>query len=84
VAYAIYVAFLKAAPTTDARQQLMTFSSDSDQLDVRGREVYWKARKAVTESTLPPGLFEKTLRMPATLRNITTVRKLGAKCGPAP
>lgn len=84
LAHAIYVAFLKSHPSSDATQQLLRFSTDVDQLDIRGREVYWKARKRVTESTtLPAGLFEKTLGMPATLRNITTVRRLGVKCAPA-
>jgi uncharacterized protein (DUF1697 family) len=82
-AHAIYVAFLKAPPTNEARQKLLSFSDDVDQVDAKGREVYWKARKGTSASTFSGALLEKTLGMPATLRNITTVRKLGVKCAPA-
>ena len=79
-AHAVYVAFLKGLPTNDARQKLLGFSNPVDELSVNGREVYWKARKNVSESTFSGAQLEKTLGMPATMRNITTVRKLGAKC----
>lgn len=82
-AHAIYVAFLKSEPTSDGRQQILNLSDDVDEFDVVAREVYWKARKSVRESRTSGASLEKLLRMPATLRNITTVRKLGAKCAPA-
>ena len=82
-AHAIYVAFLKAPPTNDARQKLLSFSNDIDDFDANGREVYWKSRKTMTGSTFSGAQLEKTLGMPATLRNITTVRKLGVKCASA-
>jgi uncharacterized protein (DUF1697 family) len=82
-AHAIYVAFLKAPLTNDARQKLLGFSNDVDEFSANGREVYWKARAKVSESTFSGAQLEKTLGMPATMRNITTVRKLGAKCAPA-
>jgi uncharacterized protein (DUF1697 family) len=82
-AHAIYVAFLKGPPTNDARQKLLGFCNDVDELRANGREVYWKSRKNVSESTFSGAQLEKTLGMPATMRNITTVRKLGAKCAPA-
>ena len=82
-AHAVYVAFLKGQPTNEARQKLLGFSNDVDQFSANGREVYWKARKQVSESTFSGAQLEKTLGMPATLRNITTVRKLGVKCASA-
>jgi uncharacterized protein (DUF1697 family) len=81
-AHAVYVVFLKRLPTTDARQKLLGFSNDVDEFSASGREVYWKARKNVSESTFSGAQLEKTLGMPATMRNITTVRKLGVKCAP--
>jgi uncharacterized protein (DUF1697 family) len=36
-----------------------------------------------SESTFSGAQLEKTHGMPATLRNVTTVRKLGVKCAPA-
>jgi uncharacterized protein (DUF1697 family) len=82
-AHAIYVAFLKAPPTNEASRTLLGFSNEIDEFRANGREVYWKARKGVSESTFSGAQLEKTLGMPATMRNITTVRKLGVKCASA-
>jgi uncharacterized protein (DUF1697 family) len=81
-AHAVYVGFLKALPTKDARERLLGFSNDVDEFRANGREVYWKARKNVSESMFSGAQLEKTLGMPATMRNINTVRKLGVKCAP--
>jgi uncharacterized protein (DUF1697 family) len=82
-AHAIYVAFLKTEPTNEARQKVLAFSNEADEFSANGREVYWKARKKVSESTFSGAQLERALGMSATMRNITTVRKLGAKCAPA-
>ena len=81
--HSIYVAFLKTTPGPDAQRRLLGFNSDSNELSATGREVYWKIRTSVADSTFSGATLEKTLGMPATLRNITTVRKLGVKCAPA-
>jgi uncharacterized protein (DUF1697 family) len=81
--HTIYVAFLKTTPAPDAQRRLLGFNSDGNELSVTGREVYWKVRTSVSELTFSGATLEKTLGMPATLRNITTVRKLGVKCAPA-
>ena len=80
-AHAVYVGFLKGLPTKDARQKLLGFSNDVDEFSSNGREVYWKARRNVSESTFSAAQLEKTLGMPATMRNSTTVKKLAAKYG---
>jgi uncharacterized protein (DUF1697 family) len=77
-ARAIYVAFLKTTPTDDARQKLMGYRSKIDDLHVREREVYWRSIKSLRESLFTGALLEKTLG-PATMRNVTTVRKLATK-----
>jgi uncharacterized protein (DUF1697 family) len=75
----LYIAFLPAPPSDRAQQDLMAFRTDADDFYLRGREVYWLSRKKMSESAFSGALLEKTLRMPATLRNATTVRKLAAK-----
>ena len=40
---------------------------------------YWLSRSGIGESPLSGPTFERLLGMPATVRNITTVRKLAAK-----
>ena len=80
--HATYVAFLKTEPGDEAREKLLSYRTPTDDLHVRGREVYWRAVKDVRESLFTGALLEKTLG-PATMRNVTTVRKLAAKLAPA-
>lgn len=78
----LYIAFLQASPGPAAREKLMGFQNPVDEFHVPspdGREVYWLCRKKFSESMFSGALLEKTLGMPATIRNSTTVRKLAAK-----
>jgi uncharacterized protein (DUF1697 family) len=77
-AHAIYVGFLKSNPTDEARQKLLGYRTKIDDLHVREREVYWRSIKSLRESLFTGALLEKTLG-PATMRNVTTVRRLAAK-----
>jgi uncharacterized protein (DUF1697 family) len=77
-AHAIYIGFLKTKPSDDARQKLLAYRTKVDDLHVREREVYWRCVKSLGESLFTGALLEKTLG-PATMRNVTTVRKLAAK-----
>lgn len=76
---AFYLAFLKASPRVEACQTLLTFNTAVDDFHVHEREVYWLCRKKISESMFSGALLEKTLGMPATMRNATTVNKLAAK-----
>jgi uncharacterized protein (DUF1697 family) len=75
----LYVAFLADQPGDAAQQKLMTFRNEVDDFHIHKREVYWLSRKKISESTFSGALLEKTLKMPATMRNVTTVKKLAAK-----
>jgi uncharacterized protein (DUF1697 family) len=77
--HALHVAFLKRAPAKEAAKKLLELRGDYDDFHVRGREAYWLVRGRLSDSTLTPARLEKTLGVPATLRNATTVRKLAAK-----
>jgi uncharacterized protein (DUF1697 family) len=78
-ASSLYVAFLPAPPTDDARQRLLAFRTAIDDFDVHQREVYWLCRPKMSDSTFSGALLEKTIGLPATMRNITTIQKLAAK-----
>jgi uncharacterized protein (DUF1697 family) len=78
--HAIYISFLPAAPTAAARRALAALSSKDDELHVHDRELYWLRRKSFADSAISGALIERTLGMPATARNVTTVKKLAAKC----
>ena len=76
---ALYVAFLHAALDSAAAQKLLTLRTEVDDFHVHEREFYWLSRARMSDSTFSGALLEKTIGMPATMRNITTVRKLAAK-----
>jgi uncharacterized protein (DUF1697 family) len=80
----LYIAFLQAPPSDEAQHKLLAFRTAIDDFHVHGREVYWLCHTKISESKFSGALLEKTLGMPATMRNATTVRKLAAKYPAAP
>jgi uncharacterized protein (DUF1697 family) len=75
----LYIGFLADPPTDAARGKLMALSTPTDDFRVHGREFYWLCRTKMSESTLTGAMLERALGMPATMRNVTTVRKMAAK-----
>ena len=75
----LYVGFLAAPPAEKARQALLDLRTDIDEFNVHERELYWLCRKKFSESKVSGAMIEKRAGMPATLRNVTTVRKIAAK-----
>jgi uncharacterized protein (DUF1697 family) len=76
--HAMYVGFLKTRPSGGVREKLLRLRTHTDDLHVRDREVYWRRVKSLRESLVSGAVLEKTLG-PATMRNVSTVRKLAAK-----
>lgn len=74
--HALYVSFLPKAPAKERIERLLAFRTDVDDFHVHGREAYWLCRIKMSESKFSGNALEKALGMPATMRNITTVRKL--------
>ncbi len=77
----LYVGFLQATPTIGAGKKLAFLTTKVDDFHLNGREVYWLRRREVGESLCSGAVLEKALGMPATLRNITTIRRIAAKFG---
>jgi len=75
---ALYVGFLKGVPSRDATTALAALQNEVDAFDVTQREIYWSFATKLTESTVSGTLLERTLAMPVTFRNITTIRRLVA------
>ncbi len=73
-----YVALLRAI-NVGGHNVKMAHRTEVDDFRVHGREVYWLCRKRMSDSSFSGALLEKTLGMPVTMRNATTVRKLAAK-----
>ena len=77
--HVLYIGFLGDTPSAAASKKLLTLANDVDSFHVGGREVYWLARKGFGQSTFSGARMERTLEMPTTFRNVTTVRKIAAK-----
>ena len=60
-------------------RRLHALGNDLNEYRVRGREVYWLMRSRFAEASKSAVDIEKTLGMPATVRNATTVRRMAAK-----
>lgn len=80
----LYVGFLKSPPERAAETRLRDAQTAVDELQIAGRELYWRCRGGSSESALSGAKLEKVLGMPTTLRNINTVQRLAAKYGPVP
>jgi uncharacterized protein (DUF1697 family) len=78
----LYVAFAKTKPTAAAVARLAALESDDDRIKVVGHEVYWGCRTTLSKSAITPAKIEKALAVPATLRSISSLRKLVAKHPP--
>ncbi len=78
--HSLYVGFVANEPGEPAKQKLLAYCGEIDDLHVQGREVYWLCRTTrMSDSKFSGALLEKILGMQATFRNSTTVRKIAAK-----
>jgi len=75
----LYVGFFKKTPNKAGQSKIMNMSSEADDFHFRGRELYWRCRVRSIDSEFSGAVCEKLLGMPATLRNMNTVRKIATK-----
>ena len=80
----LYVAFLPTPLSPSAQQALQAACSANDEFHSKGREVYWLSHTRMSDSPFSGPRLEKLLGLPATVRNVTTVRKLAAKYAAPP
>ncbi len=76
--HVLSVIFLKQPLDAPARKALLSLQTDTDAFHVSGREAYWLRHGRISDSKVTPARLEKAVGGPATVRNITTVRKLAA------
>ncbi len=81
-AASLYIGFLHAPPSAEAQQKLAPFRTPLDDFQIHDREIYLLCPQRFSEAAFSGALLEKTLRLPTTLRNVTTVQKLAAKYPP--
>ena len=80
--YPLYIAFTRTLVRDEAERTLLGLRTDIDDFHVNGREIYWACRSSISQSPFTGGRLEKIIGMPATMRNVTTVRKLAVMVDP--
>lgn len=75
----LYVIFHKREFSRAETSAVAAMRSTDDDFAVVGREVYWLRRRMAERLGEPFPSFGKATNVPATMRSITTVRKLAAK-----
>ena len=75
----LYIGLLKSAPDEVVRQRVLAFRTPTNEFRVEGRELYWLCHTKSMDSIISFGRLEKTVGVPATFRNVTTIRKLAEK-----
>ena len=73
------VAFLRSDPGADVADRLHAMKTDTDDLHLHRRELYWLCRGRISDSKVWRPPLEKVVAGPGTMRNLTTVRKLAAR-----
>lgn len=74
----VYVAFMHETPGAAEKSALMALKNKSNEFAILGREVYW-LRLNKDDSIFLKTSLEKVLKVSATTRNMTTVRKIMEK-----
>jgi uncharacterized protein (DUF1697 family) len=77
--HSLYIGFMANEPSDAAKEKLLSLATKMDAFHLNGREVYWLYRTKFSASEISGALLARTLGMPATLRNATTVKKMAAK-----
>ena len=72
----LFVAFTNGELGADARQKLDALTTEVDEFQIHGAEVYYLYRKQLAKSNFTSAKFERSLGTQATLRNINTVNRL--------
>jgi uncharacterized protein (DUF1697 family) len=79
-AHAIHVLFLRVALDADGEARVRALETPMDAFRPSGRELYWLCRGRLNESLVPAPAFARALgRQPATMRNVTMLKRLAAK-----
>jgi uncharacterized protein (DUF1697 family) len=82
-AHTVYVNFYYEPLPAESVERLAALRTEVDEFRVHGREMYWLARKRISESLVTGPMLSKAVgRVPSTNRNVTTIRKLAAKYPP--
>jgi uncharacterized protein (DUF1697 family) len=71
----LLVDFLAREPSAQAREKLLSFNIDPEELRIHGRELYIYFPHGIARPKLQSGLIDRAVKMPCTGRNWNTVTK---------
>jgi uncharacterized protein (DUF1697 family) len=74
----VFVSFLNKKPDKKSQQAVLTFRSEADDFAFKERELY-NLRLDREQSVFSGNFVEKLLKMPTTVRNLTTITKIVEK-----
>ncbi len=77
--HSLYIGLLRTNPGEAEKMKVLAMRTPTDEFRVEGRELYWLCRTKSMDSIVSGARLEKTVGMPATFRNVTTIRKLADK-----
>jgi uncharacterized protein (DUF1697 family) len=75
----LYVAFVRDRPAPETIRKLMMLKTAGEDFRVHEHHVLWVVRERFSASALSGPALERTLGVPTTVRNATTVRKMVEK-----
>ena len=76
----MFIGFQATDSTAAAKKAVAALSTDSDDLLVHGRELYWRRHGTrFSDSDITGAKLERALGQPTTMRKITTVEKLARR-----
>jgi uncharacterized protein (DUF1697 family) len=75
----VYVAFVRDTPGPEAQRNLRALKTEAEDFRVHEHHVLWIVRGRFSNSALAGPSLERTLGVPMTVRNSTTVRKMVQK-----
>lgn len=70
------VGFIASAPDAAMAKLIERFHTEADRFHLHGRELHWISRQKQSEVSFSNAAFERALKIRATFRNISTLRKL--------
>ena len=74
----VHVTFLNQKPDKKQREAVLSLRSEADDFEIKGREVY-NLRRDREKSVFSNNFIEKTLKLSATTRNLTVIKKIAEK-----
>jgi uncharacterized protein (DUF1697 family) len=80
-AHGLYIAFLKSPPAAEGHARVNKLTCKEHRFHVNDRELYWLCYDREAVIKMSGATLEKALGGSATVRNVSTVRKLAKKLG---